>query len=282
MSESPMEESFERQLVDDLLTEAGDDLRRNGWDVAERKAIGQHWVPKSILRFAPDIVARRKDELVVIQAMSRNSRALKDLDGLAQAVAEVPNARLETYWLGDARTDWPSRDKVRSYAHDALALLQSGHAIGAVATAWAAVEGALAYYVSDLQISIPPEIERRWTAWQVIAYLDSLGYISERDLGLLNELRRQRNAVMHFVGTEEPDAAVIEAVLGIVERMVVGQYVSLDQMMEWFIEHYDYPDVPVGDADRARIRALLIEHFPSAPDGDITDVVSAIVHDAAI
>jgi hypothetical protein len=32
--------------------------------------------------------------------------------------------------------------------------------------------------------------------------------------------------------------------------------VSVDQMMEWFVEQNDYPDVPVRDVDRDRIRAF--------------------------
>lgn len=53
-------------------------------------------------------------------------------------------------------------------------------------------------------------------------------------------------------------------------------------MMEWFVEHNDYPDVPVRDVDSDRIRALLAEQFKGARENDIEEVVARIVHDAAI
>jgi hypothetical protein len=281
MSDSPLEQTFERQASGILTTTVGD-LREAGWEIVQVKGTVSAEVPSSIQRFNPDLVARRGDELVIFEVKSRNSAGLDDLDGLAKAVAEVPNARLEVYWLGDEPADWPSRDKVRAYARDALELLGAGHAIGAVATAWAAVEAALVHYVADLQISIPPEIERKRMAWQIITYLDSLGYISERDFAVFDELRKQRNAVMHFAGSDEPDTAVIEAALDIVDRMLGSRYVSLDRMIEWFIKYHDFPDVPVQDAERARIQVLLAEQFPGARGRDITDAVSAIVHDAAL
>lgn len=48
--------------------------------------------------------------------VSRNSRELGDLNGLADAVAAVPYARLEVCWLGDEPESDPERELIRGYA----------------------------------------------------------------------------------------------------------------------------------------------------------------------
>jgi hypothetical protein len=48
------------------------------------------------------------------------------------------------------------------------------------------------------------------------------------------------------------DLTGIEYCLDIVDRMLSGRHVSVNKMMEWFVEHHDYPDVLVQDADRNR------------------------------
>jgi len=281
MTDSPPEQAYEDRVAE-ALKATMDELLRNGWDVVDRKRMRQHWVPYSLLRLEPDLVARRDDEMVVYEAKSRHSDNLSDLDELAKTVAALPKARLEVLWFGDEVTGWPSRDRVRDYVREARELVYSGHGIGAVATAWAAVEGALAYYIADQHIRLPDETARTMLPWRTIVYLDSLGLISERDLATLGELRKQRNAVIHFAGRDKPDAAVIEAALGVAERMANGRYASQDQMVEWFIEDHDYPDVPVSATDQKRVHDLLAEHFPDAPEQEIADAVTTIVHDAAV
>lgn len=227
-------------------------------------------------------MALRGNELLVIEVKSRKPEALRNLNHLARAVASVPNARLEVYWLGDEPEANLTRGRVHMYVDEARTLLRIGHSTAAALIAWAAVEGALIYYAANLQVPLPEHMDYIKLPWQLLSYLDSLGHINEADLKRLTELRKQRNAAAHFVGQADPNPADIEYCLDIVDRMLSGRYVSVDQMMEWFVEHHDYPDVPVRDADRDRIQALLTEHFPGAPESDTAAVVTRIVHDAAI
>ena len=281
MSQSRLDRSFE-QWVAQILTDAAGDLRQNGWEVVELRGRQVDWLPESLRRFQPDIVARRGNELLIGEVKSRNSNELEDLDDLAKAVADVPNARLEVYWLGDETEGKLAHERVREYSDEARTLIQAGHLAAAALIAWAAVEGALLYYATNAQIPLP-DPRYAQMPWQLISHLDSLGYINDADLKRLTELRKQRNAAAHFWGREDPpNPADIEYCLEIVDRMLGGRYISVDQIEEWFIEHYDYPDVPVQDTDRARIQAVLAEHFPSLPESDIAEVVQRIVHAAGI
>lgn len=282
MNQSYAERLF-KQLVAQVLANAAGELRRDGWDVVRAKGIQVDWLPEHLKRFEPDIVARRGDELLIGQVKSRNSEELKDLGDLAEAVATVPNARLEVYWLGDEAEVKLTRERVREYTDEARTLMRTGHLAAATLVAWAAVEGGLIHYATNAQISLPLDPKYIQMPWRLLSFLDSLGYFNNTDIKRLAELRDQRNAAAHFARREDPpNPADIEYCLEIVDRMLSGRYVSADHMEEWFSDHYDYPDVPVQDSDRARIHAALAEHFPGAPDSDIREVVERIVHAAAL
>ena len=281
MSQSRPDQPFE-QWVAQILTDAAGELRQNGWDVVELKGRQVDWLPASLQRFQPDIVARRGNELLIGEVKSRNSEELEDLDDLAKAVAEVPNARLEVYWLGDETESKLARERVQEYSDEAKTLIGAGHLAAAVLVAWAAVEGGLLYYATNARISLPDPGYAQ-APWQLLSHLDSLGYINDADLKRFAELRKQRNATAHFAGRENPpNPADIEYCLEIVDRMLSGRYVSVDQMEEWFSEHYDYPEVPIRDAERSRIQAVLSERFPGVPESDISEAVKRIVQVAGI
>ena len=222
MTDSTLEQAYRQRLE-----EARRELMEDGWEVLPADRLAE--LPAPLGDPAPDIVARRGGEVLVGEVKSRNSRELRDLNGLADAVAAIPNARLEIYWLGDEPAANPERDLIREYADEAATLLRSGHARAAVATAWSALEGALIYYAAESQAPLPagtrPAPQQAWT---LLSQLYSLGYISDADYERLHELRTQRNAAVHFAGKQAPDPADIEYALGIVDRMLNGRYIAAD------------------------------------------------------
>jgi hypothetical protein len=281
MSDRQLEQYFER-WVGYVIAEAASELRQDGWVVsgAEERP---DWLPGSLRAFTPDFVARKGNEILVAEVKSRAPGELRDLDSLAKAVAAVPNARLEVYWLGDETTARLARKRVAEYADEARALLRTGHKAAALLIAWAAVEGGLFYYTADVRAPLPADPKYVQMAWLLLSHLDSLGYINEADLKRFGELRRQRNAAAHFSGPEHPpNEADIEYCLEVVDRMLRSQYSSVDQMEEWYTTHYEYPEQPVGEGDRARIRARVNGQFPGVPERDLTEVIALIVQDAAI
>jgi hypothetical protein len=211
------------------LEEARRELTADGWEVLPADRLGDMIGPTPLNDMAPGIVARKGSELLIGEVQSRNSRGLPDLNKLADAVAAVPHARLEVYWLGDKPESDPEHDLVREYAAEAATLLRSGHARAAVATAWSALEGALIYYAAESRAPLPPgERPAPQQAWSLLSQLYSLGYISDSDYDRLHELRKQRNAAVHFTGKEAPYPADIEYALDIVDRMLSGRYTPAD------------------------------------------------------
>ena len=274
MSESPLERLL-RERLDDVLAE----LERDGWEILPADQLGDLSIPPRLIELAPDIVAKKGSELLVGEFKSRNSRGLDVLNELADTVAELPNARLEVYWLGDDPQADPARERIREVARNAQTLLAAGQFAAAAVIAWAAVEGALERYAADAQAPVEEATDRAPMPWQLLSRLYSLGYIGEQDYQQLAELRKQRNAAAHMRKTDPPEAGTIRYVLGVVERMVNGQYVPVDQMVEWYAGRYDYPKEP---SEQARIETLLTEHFPGAPESDIAEAVTELFRGAAL
>ena len=90
---SPLEQAFEQQMAQ-IVSE----LRADGWEVVMHPGTDLVWLPASVRSFGPDIAARRGKELLIGEVKSRNSRELAVLTPLAEAIAAVPNVRLEVYW----------------------------------------------------------------------------------------------------------------------------------------------------------------------------------------
>ena len=188
MTASGTEHAFEQQTPARVIAGTIRELAEEGWLVAEPKSAKVDWLPESLRRFEPDLVAIRDNELMVVEVKSRNSGELADLDGLAKAVAELPGARLEVRWLGDVRQIPPASvavltgKSVSQTAAEARELLKGGHHAAAALIAWSAVEGALLRYAAELQVPLPAGANGATLPWRLLSELDSRGYISEGDL----------------------------------------------------------------------------------------------------
>ncbi len=277
MSESQMGQAYRQRLG-----EARDELSKDGWEILTPEREAALSVPAKLIELEPDIVAMKDGELLIGEVKSRNSRELNDLNELAEAVALLSNTRLEVYWLGDEPGSEPSREVIRDYVEEARVLLRTGHFAAAAVIAWAALEGALERFVSDTQLPIAANSEHVLTAWPLVSRLYSLGYVSEGDFRRLAVVRKQRNAAVHFGRDDPPNAGDIEFTLRLVERMVAGRYVSVDRMVEWYVDRYDYPDVPARDSDRLRVQAVLEEHFPGTPESEVEEAITRLYHEAAL
>lgn len=285
MTESAAERAFWQQLVAREIASTLEELTRQGWTVILSPRRGQvDWWPEPLRNFEPDYAARKDGQIIIGEVKSRNPRSLQALDDLARAVAKVPNARLEVHWLGDIaavasegpRTDIDPQD-VLSQVTEARILLRSGHVRAAALIAWSAVEGALLYHAARLDVPLQEGATSARSPWQLLSYLDSLGYINETDLKQLTELRSHRNAVAHFTGPGTPvNREDTEYGLDFAERVLRGRYVSVDQMVDWYQNRpEDVAQVPRHEVQR-RARLLLEQNFPGAEPADIDDAVSRL------
>ncbi len=287
MTESAGGQAFQQTVTGDMVGKELEELAREGWTVFRN--IGRHqldWLPEPLQDFELDYVARKDDEIIIGEVKSRSPQSLQTLDQtlnrLARAVAKVPNARLELHWLGDiaatasvAPLDVDSAD-VQSQIDETRILLRLHHVRPAALIAWSAVEGALIYHAARLDTPLPDDARTTRSPWQLLSYLDSLGYINEADLKRLTELRNQRNAVAHFSGqgaiASDED---IEYGLNFAERILSGRYVSADQMVDWY---QSQPKVSITRLSEAReiARSLLGQNFPGVEARDVDEAVERL------
>ena len=71
---------------------------------------------------------------------------------------------------------------IQSQIEEARLLIRLHHVRPAALIAWSAVEGALIYHATRLDVSMPEDAHPARSPWQLLTYLDSLGYINETDL----------------------------------------------------------------------------------------------------
>ena len=288
MIESPGGQAFLQKVTGDVVGVALEELARQGWAVFWN--VGRHqldWLPEPLQDFELDYVARKDDEIIIGEVKSRSPKSLQTLDQtlnrLARAVAKVPNARLEVHWLGDiaatasvAPLIHVDSADVQSQIDETRILLRLHHVRPAVLIAWSAVEGALIYHAAQLDMPLPDDARAARSPWQLLSYLDSLGYINEADLKRLTELRNQRNAVAHFSGrgalASQED---IEYGLNFAERILSGRYVSADQMIDWYESQ---PKVSITRLSEAReiARSLLGRNFPGVEARDVDEAVERL------
>ncbi len=275
MTDAPREQSFRMQR-EQTVTE----LLQAGWEVVEEP--DKQALPGPLRDFQPDILARRGSELLIVEVKSRRSSDLGRLNALASAVARVPNAKLEINWLGDAPEFDPPVENIRTYLNEAARLISFEAFTAAGLVAWAALEGAVVYFASGKD-----DVQPWSTPWQLLSGLYSLGYVSDRDFERLTAFWKLRNEIAHNVSSVTPRPEDIEAILKIAERMIGGHYVSTDQMIEWFLEHYEnpaqstfydsreggyqYPGNGPHDA-----HDVLVDNFPDAAEADIDDAARTL------
>lgn len=92
--------------------------------------------------------------------------------------------------------------------------------------------GAVVYFAADKD-----DVQPWTTPWQLLSGLYSLGYVNDRDFERLRVVWKLRNEIAHHLSRVTPGREDIQNILKIAERMVGGQYISADQMIDWFLEH---------------------------------------------
>lgn len=268
------------QIFQSRLRQAVDELRRDGWEVIERPAIKS--LPEPLHGRQPDLIARRGEELIIGEVKSRHSANLDDLSRFASVVSAIPHARFELYWLGDAPESQLPITNVLAFIQETSQLINVGALTAATLTAWAALEGALIHFASDKSDLQPWRSPR-----QLLSSLYSLGYISETDFQRLSTIGKARSDIAHHASRVTPSVDDIEFVLKLARRMVSDQYVSVDEMVEWFLENFEIPAMHTPHDSREGgyqyldngpydPREVLSEQFPDATADDVTQAVDSL------
>jgi hypothetical protein len=264
------------------LREVVDRLRAEGWHVETEPDPNK--LPGALRGVRVNFLASRDQDLIVGEIASRGGVRQEHIDALAKQVAAVPNARLEVYWTGDTPVTKPDPDQVRRYIVEADAARNAGSLRAALLMALAAFEGAVATFADEVGIRL------RAPAKQLLSNLYSLGYVDAADFNRLSRLYTLRSAIAHQATPQIPESIDIVFCLDLTTRMLEGQYISADQMIEWFKRHFEGPEhrVPFesreggyqyGEDGPYEADDVLREQFPYASEQAIIDAVGWIVNE---
>jgi hypothetical protein len=196
-----------------LARQIAEDYRTKGYQVTMQP--GPDQLPQSLAAFAPDILARRGDEAVVIEIRSRPaSRRQPPLEDLAREVRALPGWRLElvlaepdiAFPLPATTLPWSEREAGRAL-NEAEQLLKAGHAEAALLMAWAGTEATLRLVAAREGV----EAERNEANF-LLERLTTEGVLGQREYQTLNGALSLRNAIAHGL---KPDASVRTKVPGL-------------------------------------------------------------------
>jgi hypothetical protein len=197
-----------------LARQIAEDYRTKGYEVTLQP--GPDQLPQSLAAYAPDILARKGDEAVVIEIRSRpTSRRQPPLEGLAGAVRALPGWRLElvlaepdiAFPLPATTLPWSEREAGQAL-DEAEELLKAGHAEAALLMAWAGTEATLRLVAEREGVKA-----ERQEANFLLERLTTEGVLGQREYQVLNGALSLRNAIAHGL---KPDAVVRSKVPGLV------------------------------------------------------------------
>lgn len=274
----------ERSFLERELRDVIAQYRAQGYDVF------REGVPKEIAKrigdFTPDFVALRGDEVVIIEVKNAKNVDQVQLGALADVISRYNNWRLELVWLGKEVSDILSRQQIR----DTVTRVQEVARIdlqAALLIAWSAAEAALALLLSDAELDLPSNA----SAGRMLATAESLGIISDRQYAALFQTLDIRNRVAHG-RTAEVTTEMLDSLREATLSLAHEGYASVDQMIDWFHEHYKNPaDGVTYDSREGGYQYLnpgepydalevLDEQFPGADPQDREEAARLLVGEA--
>ncbi len=183
---------------DDALREAEQDYRREGYEVIVKPRGGQ--LPPFLARFAPDLIATKGHESVVVAVKTRaDLRSSADLIALAGAVEAQPGWRLdlsvtppERVSVVDEDAQSLDHDEILARATAALTLSQGQQDEAALLLAWSAAEAALRIYAAREQVPLESNLPIN-----VVTILYSLGLLDRDDYDVLRRGLRASTIAVH-------------------------------------------------------------------------------------
>jgi predicted DNA-binding protein len=269
-------------LAQRRLKEAIEELTKDGWTVTPEPHAQQ--LPSQLMSRQIDFIAHRGSEILIGEVASRRTAKNRQIDSLAALVEQIPNARLEVYWLGDSDVTKPDEAQLERYISEARSIVTSSPRAGLL-MALAALEGAISSFADSVGVTIQAPSR------QLLANLSGLGLIDTADYSRLSQLYKLRSGISHSLTAEQPDIEDIYFVINIAERMAQGRYTSADKMIDWFLENFEDPAHRMPHDSREGgyfyteegpfdAEDVLREEFPDASDQAITEAVNFLEHQA--
>ena len=200
-----------------LAAEVAEEYRRKGYEVAREVALD--FLPG----FHADLIARKDDEVRVIEVKTRSSLAANPQIGeMARIVDEKRGWTFELRLVGEPhRSDVPKDSQpskitdIDERIDEAKTALAAGLPGAALLLAWSAVEAAARRAVVAEGIAE----ERVAAGGNALDQAVFLGVLSRVDYQRLNEVRRQRNALAHGFDVADVDEETISALIDLAHKI---------------------------------------------------------------
>ena len=243
------------------------------------------FITRNIPGFRPDLVARKGDTVVVVEVTASRDVEDERLEELASRIAKIPNWRLELVWLGETKPEALPRDQVQRIFAEASQLRDLGHYGPALVIGWAAAEALLNSMTGD-----DPDLLLARSPKSKLATAESLGLISKRQFDVLAESVEIRNRVAHGVSIDV-SAGAVDSLLDTVRLLSREGYASVDQMIDWFRDHYGDPaeSTPYDSAEGGYQHVtggpfdaltVLEEQFPDSDPTDREEAASLLENES--
>lgn len=250
-------------------------------------------IPEDILDLQPDMIVRKGTETVVVEVKeAEGARDPLQLEGLAKAVERHSKYKLDFVWLGSTVPPSPTSERLRETVSQAR-LVARVSPQAALLLGWSAAEAALDVLLRAYASEEFEGTRKSFSPKAKVSLAESLGLISESLYETLSQAGDARNAVAHSpLSDVTPDfQRLVDALLNAAESLSSEQYVSPDQMADWFNENYMNPVeiVPFASSEGGYqyyaggpydAEDVLRERFPGAAADDIAEAVAVLEQDS--
>ena len=253
--------------------------------------VGQR-LPSPFEGFQADAVARRDSETIIIEIRSSDmSDVVRNrFDRLADILAS------EAGWRVDLVTFDPEAPLPKPDTADVVRRVEEAQRVAdlspdaSVLLTWSAVEGTLL----DLQTrrdavrrDLPP-------ARQLILDLKIEGILSDAQADRLDRFAQLRHEIAHGLRSRTVDPDELDWVARFALAATEGQVATIENMIEWFRENYEPPDVadlPYDSEDGKYmwfdrgphyVDDVLWEHFGSAIESDVTEAAEVLEYEGGV
>lgn len=200
-----------------LANQAEEEYRNRGYEVSRER-------PLEVLPgFIADLVARKDDEVIVMEVATRASLALNPrISQLAQTLRDKPGWAFELLLVGEPErlaAPEPIRllggQEIRQRVADAKRALDAGFREAAFILAWSALEATIQELIAEEDTPSADVTNSGHLLDQAVF----LGVLSREDYQQLTELLRYRNAVAHGFGADGVNETSVTALLEKVRQL---------------------------------------------------------------
>lgn len=201
------------QRVEELARE----YREKGYQVTVWPEPEQ--LPEPLARFRPDLLARKADELYVVEVKPRESLPDPELQRLANTVREQPGWHFELVLL-KPESEFPgarpwTAEEIEDRLLEVEAMLSAGHVQAALLLAWSAAEATLRLLAAKERLAL-----ERQDAPYILRLLVTRAVITREEHRRLWDLLQVRNAVAHGLKPPKLDAGDVAALCELVRDLL--------------------------------------------------------------